>query len=254
MGEGRGTLSALAEPARRAKRSVVEWRALRQVPAGVRPLATTIRREHLTYSTPAQLASLVELCERGERGNADAAIVEAGCARGGSALLMCATKSKGRPLDVYDVFGMIPPPSEQDGPDMQERYREIASGQAVALDGGRYYAYSDDLAAEVARTFAEHGYPIEENSVRLIKGKVQDTMAIDGPVCVGHIDVDWHDPVMHCLEQLTPHLVEGGSIVLRAYNDWSGCRSAAEEYFDRVGRSGFDFDDSAGHLVVTRRG
>ena len=33
-------------------------------------------------------------------------------------------------MKVYDVFGMIPPPSEHDGADIHRRYETIAAGGA----------------------------------------------------------------------------------------------------------------------------
>ena len=64
----------------------------------------------------------------------------------------------------------------------------------------------------------------------LIKGLVQDTMRIDQPVAFAHVDVDWYEPVLTCLQRVFPKLVEGGSIILDDYHDWGGCRKATDEY------------------------
>ena len=64
-------------------------------------------------------------------------IVEAGTARGGSAIVMAAAKAPERPMKVYDVFGMIPPPTEHDGADVHERYEKIAGGRGQGRRAAR---------------------------------------------------------------------------------------------------------------------
>ena len=66
-----------------------------------------------------------------ERARRPGLIIEAARA-GGSAIVMAAAKSGARPMKVYDVFGMIPPPGERDGEDVHERYEKIAGGDARA--------------------------------------------------------------------------------------------------------------------------
>lgn len=213
----------------------------------------SVTRRNLTYSRPDQLAHLVGLVREFERTNEPGEIIEAGCAWGGSAILMCAAKSPARPMRVFDVFGMIPPPSEKDGSDMKARYEEIASGKSSGLGKDPYYAYDDDLEAKVRNNFRDLGYPIEKNSVSLIRGKVQDTLEVNGTVCLAHIDVDWYEPVMACLERIVPRLSPLGVVGLRAYSDWSGCRKATDEYFGRIGNAGFTRRMVAGQLFVRRQ-
>ena len=65
-----------------------------------------------------------------ERDGLPGLLIEAGTARGGSAIVMAAAKAAERPMKVYDVFGMIPPPSERrTAPDVHERYAKIAAGE-----------------------------------------------------------------------------------------------------------------------------
>ena len=219
-------------------------------PTAVRMAWSKVRAEHLSYTTDRQLRQLLEVVHR--TAPSGALILEAGCARGGSSILMCAAKSPQRAMRVYDLFEMLPPPSERDGDDMKARYAEITAGKAVGLDGGQYYLYEDDLLATVTNNFARYGYPVESNNIQLIKGKVQDTLTVAEPVALAHIDVDWYEPVSVCLERVMPHLIVGGAVALHAYLDWSGCRKATDDYFSRAGREGLDFDFSAGHLLVTR--
>jgi O-methyltransferase len=86
----------------------------------------------------------------------------------------------------------------------------------------------------------------------LIRGLVQDTLHINEPVCLAHIDVDWYEPVLICLERIEPHLSVGGTLVIDDYLAWSGCQRAVDEYFDRKDRSRYQFDTSPGSLLVTK--
>ena len=222
-------------------------------PPSLRKTWREVRRRRLTYTTPRQLSSLVRLCATMEKTKEPGIIIECGCARGGSAILLCATKSRHRPMFVYDVFGELPPPSARDGADLRKRYEVIASGQATEEGGKRHYSYEPDLYRQVKNSFAELGHPIEERTVTLIQGPVQETLEVTDSVCLAHIDVDWFEPVTACLERIVPKLTKGGAFVVHAYMDWSGSREAVDEYYGRIGRDAFTFDTSAGHLIVRRR-
>jgi hypothetical protein len=56
-------------------------------------------------------------------------------------------------------------------------------------------------------------------------------MQIDQPVALAHIDGDWYESVMTCLQRIEPHLSEEGILVIDDYDAWSGCRTAVDEYF-----------------------
>jgi O-methyltransferase len=224
----------------------------RPLPSKVREAIETVRSQNLTYLTEAKLNALATLCLKLDDRDIPGVIIETGCALGGSSIVMSAAKKQARKLWVYDVFSMIPPPSEQDGEDVQQRYEVIQSGQSEGIGGDTYYGYVDRLYEKVASNFQEFGYPIEENQVTLIRGLVQDTLHINEPVCLAHIDVDWYEPVLICLERIEPHLSVGGTLVIDDYLAWSGCQRAVDEYFDRKDRSRYQFDTSPGSLLVTK--
>ena len=218
-----------------------------------RDLIQTIRRRRLTYLPPGKLASLALACRAIEKSGLPGLFVEAGCALGGSSILIARTKSDSRPLRVYDVFGMIPPPTEEDTEEVHERYRIIVEGQSKGIDGDTYYGYEADLLEVVRSNLQEFGINLERQNVSLIQGLVQHTMKIDKPVAFAHVDVDWYEPVKTCLERLFPHLVEGGCIVLDDYHVWGGCRKATDEFLVKV-RGQVELDDSAGSMKITRTG
>jgi asparagine synthase (glutamine-hydrolysing) len=224
---------------------------LHGVTAQDRALMARIRAENLTYLSDRKLASLVSTARAIEEAGLPGTFMEAGCALGGSAILLASVKSNERPLEVYDVFGMIPAPTQDDTPDVHERYQIILHGESVGIGGDLYYGYQRDLYETVQRNFANFGIRLEPQSVSLIKGLVQDTLQPRGPVALAHIDVDWYEPVMTCLERIFPQLVVGGSIILDDYHDWGGCRKATDEFLRRVMGS-FTLDDRAGSLKVTK--
>lgn len=197
-----------------------------------------VREEHLSYLGVADLQVLARATAFADHAGHEGLIIEAGTARGGSAIAMAAAKDPARPMKVYDVFGMIPEPSEEDGEDIHRRYEKIKAGESKGVGGETYYGYRDDLYTEVTESFARHGVEVGAHSVDLVRGLFQDTIDLgDQPVAFAHLDGDWYDSTIVCLERIAPLLVPGGRIVLDDYYHWSGCRKAVDEYF--TGRDGY---------------
>lgn len=185
----------------------------------------------MTYLGENALFDLHDQVRRIEERHIGGLLVEAGCALGGSAIVLADAKEKERVLAVYDVFGMIPAPSDRDEEDVHERYEQIVRGESKGIGGDTYYGYEENLLSKVRGNFAAEGYPVEENNVRLIQGLFQETLRIDEPVALAHIDGDWYESVMTCLERIEPQLVPGGVLIIDDYDCWSGCRKAVDEYF-----------------------
>ena len=200
-----------------------------------------VREKRLTYLSAGALWDLAEAALRVERKGLPGTIVEAGCALGGSALVLARSKSAERPLLVFDAFGMIPPPSAEDGPDVWKRYETIAAGRAEGIGGDSYYGYQENLLRKVEDTFAEFGLPVRENGVRLVKGLYRDTLRLTDPVALAHVDCDWYESVLDCLREIEPRLVPGGTLVVDDYDSWSGCRKAVDEYFSGPRGAGYRF-------------
>jgi hypothetical protein len=243
-------LRATRRKLRKARTELREARA--QLASGLPPdIERTIaeaRAERLTYLKPANLRELASIVQQIERERLPGVVIEAGAARGGSAIVLAAAKAPERPMKVYDVFGMIPAPGEHDGADVHERYAKIAAGDARGVGGEKYYGYRDDLYREVGESFARLGVPVEENNVELIRGLFEDTIRLDEPVAFAHLDGDWYESTMTCLVRIAPLLVPGGTIVLDDYYKWSGCRAAVDEYF--ADRDGFRLEHRAKLRVV----
>ena len=90
--------------------------------------------------------------------------------------------------------------------------------------------------------------PADERNVELVKGLFEDTIDLDAPVALAHLDGDWYESTMTCLERIAPLLVPGGRIVFDDYYYWSGCRRAVDEYF--ADRDGFTLEHRARLHVV----
>lgn len=244
-------ISTLKRYARKIRKRYADAKALPGISAAERRLIDRVRDRNLTYLSPKKLASMIETCHAIERDKVEGIFLEAGCALGGSAIVIAKVKATARPFCIFDVFGMIPPPTGEDSQDVHERYRVIVEGKSEGLGGERYYGYVANLYDVVQENLKSFGCDLDKHSVSLIKGLVQDTMHFDGPVALAHIDVDWYDPVRTCLQRVWPRLSIGGCVILDDYHDWGGCRKATDEFLETcVGQC--KIDDSSGAMKIQR--
>ena len=211
-----------------------------------------VMRQHLTYLDRHALRDLHDAVRTIEEVRLPGSVLEAGCALGGSAIVMASAKSPDRPMYVYDVFGMIPPPSKADGEDVQERYRVIASGTSPGIRGDRYYGYEPDLLSRVVDSFNRFELEPATHSISFVKGLFEETLYPPGPVALAHIDADWYESVRICLQRIAPQIVIGGRFVLDDYFMWSGCKRAVDEFLDRDSKF-IPEERTRLHLVRTAR-
>lgn len=218
----------IGTPVRRLVGRTRQWKAERELG----PTARQVRARNLTYLRPERLRAL-ELCATEvNRQGVDGDFVECGVALGGSAVLLAECMGEGRTFHGYDVFGMIPAPTENDPPEVHQRFAVIASGQSQGIGDETYYGYRDDLLDHVAATLAEFGHEVGER-VQLHPGLFEETLHPAATVAVAHVDCDWYDPVQICLERLTPRLAAGGYLVLDDYFDYGGCQLATDDFLER---------------------
>ena len=217
-------------PARRLRMNRVRqmWSALR-----LSSTARAVRRDGLTYLTPAKLLCLEQEVKSVLAKRCAGDIVEFGVALGGSSVLLAANATKVHPYHGFDLFGLIPPPdSEKDDDVSRERYREIVSGTAKGIGGSTYYGYKDKLYEEVCETFARYGTPVDGKIRTLHRGLFSETLGEyrGRLVAFAHLDCDWYDPVRLCLTSIGDRLVKGGVIVVDDYDAYGGCRTAVDEF------------------------
>ena len=205
--------------------STIDWLRLPRV-------AREVKRRHLTYLSDEKFLSLREVIRAIQRKGVPGDFVEFGIALGGSAVFLALECHDGRRFHGYDVFGMIPPPGEQDDAKSKARYEVIRSGQSKGLGGDVYYGYQENLLSRVSETFKAFGVPVDNRKVTLHPGLFENTVtfAPDESVALAHLDCDWYEPVKVCLERTCAVLSPGGFMILDDYNDYDGCRKAADEF------------------------
>jgi len=204
----------------RYTRSIFSKRIIRQV-----------RKAGLSFLSPMALTDIYRTVKRLEKQEVKGIFIEAGCALGGSAIVISKAKSPQRPFFIYDAFGMIPSPSENDGVDAHARYEIITSGQAKGINQKPYYGYEKDLLNKVKKNFKDFGVSLDRENIYFVKGLYQDTFRIQQEVAFAHIDADWYESVMICLEEIEPHLVSGSIMIIDDYYDWQGCKKAVDTFF-----------------------
>jgi len=212
-----------------------------------------IKQKNLTFLSQAALLNISKVIKQVEKKKVKGVFVETGCALGGSTVLMGLSKNQERKLNVYDVFGMIPPPSDEDGGDVHERYDKITKGESTGIKNDLYYGYEKDLIGKVTKTLADFGLTEEKDNIHLIQGLYEDTLKIDEPVAFAHIDCDWYSSVMTSLDAIEPNLANGGVMIIDDYFAWSGCKTAIDEYFgDADFKAKFKFSTVNEKLIIEK--
>jgi len=197
-----------------------------------RSLAEAVTRKRLTYLAQSKFASLYDCIDAVHDSGAPGDFMEFGVALGGSGICLASALGPDRRFLGFDVFAMIPPPTEVDGINVNKRYAAIKDGNSVGIGGDKYYGYVDDLYNVVRNNFSSFGLEVDGSRILLVKGHFNDTLPAydDAVIALAHIDCDWYEPVLYCLEYAWPRLSQGGFIVVDDYNDWHGCRKATDEF------------------------
>ena len=237
-------LAALSRMPRRLIRRLTRLR----VPA----VAREVQRRHLTYLTEAKFLSLRDAIREVRRRKRAGRLP--GVWRRARRLrrLSGVGDSRATPFRGYDVFGMIPAPGEHDDEPSKQRYEVIRSGRSKGIGGDPYYGYEQNLYSRVCATFESFGYPVDGVKVVLYPGLFEQTVRFEpgDQVALAHIDCDWYDPVRLCLERTADVLHPGGFLILDDYNDYGGCRKAADEFL--VADPRFELVRTSPHAVLRR--
>ncbi len=220
----------------RVRRRAAGWLApqrLRSLRARRPRVAETVERVLDTHASYSELPALLDLAEAmlaAEEEGRTGCVIEAGTAYGGSALVLAAAKDPRRPLVLYDAFGPFPAPGARDAEYAHARHAEIAGGEATWPGQKPFYSYVDDLVGQLRQTFVDYGLDPDANNVTFVKGLIEETLAVDEPVALAHVDCDWFDPVLASLERIEPWLAPEGRIIIDDYDDYEGARDAVDEF------------------------
>jgi asparagine synthase (glutamine-hydrolysing) len=193
-------------------------------------LSRRVIDERLTYLGVGGLRTLERYMSDVDGHDVPGDVIEAGVALGGSAIVLVDALRADRQFHGFDVFAMIPPPSEHDPPEVHARYRTIREGRSAGIGGDTYYGYRDDLYEQVVATFARHGHPVDGQRVHLRRGLFEDTLRPQRPVALAHVDCDWFEPVQLCLRRIWPVLSPGGVMIFDDYNAYGGCTAAVDAF------------------------
>jgi Macrocin-O-methyltransferase (TylF) len=191
-----------------------------------------IREKNLTYCGYPKLENICRAIRDIQLKQVPGIYLEAGCALGGSAIVIAQMKPHAVPLYLFDVFGMIPPPSERDGIDAHTRYQEISSGKSQGLGGNTYYGYMQNLKNIVINNIEGFGFDLERDNINLVPGLFEETLNIQQPIAFAHIDCDWYDSVKVCIDRITPQMNINAVIVFDDYSSYSGCKQAVDELIE----------------------
>ncbi|TIP13599.1 MAG: asparagine synthase [Mesorhizobium sp.] len=215
-------------------------------------VARSVQRARLTYLSDAKFISLRDAIRQIRREKVPGDFIEFGIALGGSAIYIASELDGDRHFHGYDVFGMIPSPTEQDDEKSKARYETIRSGRSKGIGGDTYYGYQGDLFDKVSASFTDFGVPVDGERIVFHKGLFEDTVRFHpkSRIALAHLDCDWHDPVTFCLERTLEVLSPGGLMILDDYNDYGGCRTATDQFL--AGRADCRLIRTLPHAVVQR--
>ena len=194
-------------------------------------LAQRVMADHLTYLDAAKMQSLRSCVATVKADAVPGDFLEFGVALGGSAICLASALDGARRFAGFDVFAMIPPPSDRDGAQSRARYRTITAGKSRGTGGDTYYGCLDDLHARVVESFRRYGLTVDGDRIRLIRGLFEETLPHfpPAPVALAPIDCDWVDPVLLCLRHIVAKLSPGGFVIVDDHNDWPGARDATDQ-------------------------
>ncbi|MGI9239591.1 MAG: TylF/MycF/NovP-related O-methyltransferase [Verrucomicrobiales bacterium] len=165
----------------------------------------------------AKQENLIRLGGLVEMNQVEGAIVECGVLDGGcSALMAFATAASGRPVHMFDSWEGLP---ETTGPDGEQASKW--TGECVGSPA-RVMAVMNELKIDGTRLHFHRGWFHETFPT------------VDIPsVAMLHIDCDFYEPTLLCLETWYELLSPGGYIQIDDYDCFQGSRRATNEFISR---------------------
>lgn len=129
--------------------------------------------------------------------------IEMGVYRGGTALLLAqALRERGgeAQLHLLDAWQGMPPPSREDG---------------QPLVGQGFFADASEQA--VQQLLAQQGL---RNFCTTYAGWFEQTLpAVRGPFALAHVDCDYYEPVLFCLQHVLPRMTLRGAVIVDDHGD-----------------------------------
>ncbi len=170
--------------------------------------------------TEDRLESLLKLAARLIRARVSGAFVECGTFRGGSAAILAyAARKEGwkRDLYLFDSFQGHPDFASAEAPDRNE----------IPHHAGTLVASEEDVKTALRSVGA-----YDPEHVNIVPGWFQQSLStVSIPkIALLHLDADWYDSTLLCLQTLFPRVVSGGYIQIDDYYVYEGCRLAVDRF------------------------
>lgn len=156
--------------------------------------------------------------------NISGCVIECGVWRGGVIAGMVETLGSQRYYYAFDSFEGLPPAKEVDGHlALEWQAKQTDKQSPLYLDNCR----ADVIYVEEALKKAHCSH------YELIKGWFDETLPSFKPIdkiAVLHLDGDWFDSIMTCLEHLYQYMAPGGVIIIDDYYLFDGCSRAVHSF------------------------
>src|SRR5262245_60900254 len=198
-------------------------------------LQTMQRVKGLTATSPGRMVGLMDAVKYVVANRIEGAFVECGVWRGGSSMIAAYTLLEAgdtsRDLYLFDTFEGMSPPTDKDVMFDGTKAEDLLNGSERREELDNYWCIGS--IENVRRNMLSTGYP--EGKIRLVKGKVEDTIPAQAPerVALLRLDTDWYESTKHELKHLYPRLCDNGVLIIDDYGHWQGARQAVDEYFDQ---------------------
>ena len=200
----------------------------------------------------ALLQSVVYITEN----NIDGEIVECGVWKGGScmavAIKLMELEQKTREIWLYDTFeGMTEPTNHDIEIETGKKGKELLDGIDKNTDKYNMWAYAPKEI--VINNMKKTRYPTD--NIKYIVGNVEKTLKERKPkkIALLRLDTDWYESTKAELEELYPHVVNGGIIIIDDYGHFEGAKRAVDEYFEKEDNKPLlNRIDYTGRLIVKK--
>lgn len=190
-----------------------------------------------TMTSPERGFALWSAVEHVAQDNRPGSLIECGCWRGGSAILIAlAARQFGladRPIFLFDTFEGMTKPSTKDTDILGRAAEDLLDETQDRRTSADIWAYAS--LDDVRRNFRSSG--IDPDSITFVKGDVLKTLSETrtGTIALLRLDTDFYDSTRAEMEALYPRLCPGGVLLVDDYGHWRGARAAIDEYFEAEG-------------------
>lgn len=153
-------------------------------------------------------------------------VVECGTWRGGMIAGIASVLGPSREYFLYDSFEGLPDATEKDGNKAKEYQDKTRADPEFGWDNCKAEMQYAKEAMEKSGV----------TNFKLIKGWFNETVSHfdkTKSIALLHLDGDWYDSIMVCLENLYDCVVSGGIIIIDDYTNWDGCTRAVHDFLSQ---------------------